>query len=35
MSHPALGRARAAIDDEVAVFRGGEDLPWSIGEVRP
>jgi dihydroorotase len=25
----------AAGEDEVAVFRGDEDLPWSIGEVRP
>jgi dihydroorotase len=32
------GRAIAAVavdDDEVVVFRGGESLSWSIGEVRP
>jgi dihydroorotase len=22
-------------DDEVVVFRGGEDLPWSIAKVKP
>jgi dihydroorotase len=27
--------AVAVDDDEVVVFRGGEDLPWSIEEVRP
>jgi len=33
-----LGRAIAAVavdNDEVVVFRGGESLSWSIGEVRP
>jgi dihydroorotase len=32
------GRAVPSITvdrDEVVVFRGGEDLAWSIGEVRP
>ncbi len=32
------GRAAAAVavdGDEIVVFRGGDDLPWSIGEVRP
>jgi dihydroorotase len=32
------GRALAAVavgDEEVVVFRGDENLPWSIGEVRP
>jgi dihydroorotase len=32
------GRAIAAVavdNDEVVVFRGGESLSWSIGEVRP
>lgn len=32
------GRAPNAVpveDDDVVVFRGGEDLPWSVGEVRP
>jgi dihydroorotase len=33
------GRVMASVavesDDEVVVFRGGEDLAWSIAEVRP
>lgn len=27
--------AVAVAEDEVVIFRGGEDLPWSVGEVRP
>ena len=33
LSHP--GGAVTVGDDEVAVFRGGEDLPWSIGAIKP
>jgi dihydroorotase len=31
----ALPAAVAAEDDDVVIFRGGETLPWSIGEIRP
>ena len=31
----AMPSAVAVEDGEVVVFRGGEDLPWSLGEVRP
>jgi dihydroorotase len=27
--------AVAVEDDEVVIFRGEENLPWSLGEVRP
>jgi dihydroorotase len=33
---PSRTPAAVAVDrDEVVVFRGGEDLAWSIGEVQP
>ena len=33
---PSRAAAAVAVDaEEVVVFRGGEDLAWSIGEVRP
>ena len=33
---PSRAVASLAVEsDEVVVFRGGENLPWSIGEVRP
>jgi dihydroorotase len=33
---PSSAVASLAVEsDEVVVFRGGENLPWSIGEVRP
>jgi dihydroorotase len=33
---PSRAAATLAVDsDEVVIFRGGEDLAWSIGEVRP
>ena len=31
----SLPAAVSVDDDEVVVFRGGTDLPWSIEEVRP
>jgi dihydroorotase len=34
-SPAAMPAAVAVGDDEVVIFRGGEDIPWSLGEVRP
>jgi dihydroorotase len=31
----ALPAAVAVEDDDVVIFRGGETLPWSIGEIKP
>ncbi|HMO29429.1 dihydroorotase [Enterovirga sp.] len=36
--HRRPGRMPKAVPvagDEVVIFRGGEDLPWSLGEIRP
>jgi len=36
IKRPSRAAATLAVDsDEVVVFRGGEDLAWAIGEVRP
>lgn len=36
LRRPSRHCATVAVDEQdVVIFRGGEDLPWSIGEVRP